>query len=77
MWNAMPMSDAEKTFDAIAEKTGCARAPDVVACFEGKGTDELRAAAHFDNQGIRNYPCVGANYWGPVIDGIDVIGHVR
>ena len=73
MWNAMPLSDAEETFSAVLTKTSCADATDHVACLEQKTTADLSAAA---NLGLfRTHPFCGSIMWGPVIDGIDVIGH--
>jgi carboxylesterase type B len=73
MWNAMPLSDAEETFSAILEKTLCTGATDHVACLEQKTTEELTAAASLGL--FRAHPWCGRIMWGPVIDGIDVIGH--
>ena len=69
MWNAMPLSDAEQTFAAILQRTGCSS----VSCLEGKTTVELSAAAELGLE--RHSPYIGSIMWGPVIDGVDTVGH--
>jgi carboxylesterase type B len=78
MWNSLPLTKAQQTFDLLVKTLGCADEVDPIKCLEGKSPYEL---TKFANDGLfrPSTPDIMSKFselqWAPVIDGVDVLGH--